>query len=71
MDAHERAFIVCAWVGAVLMCLAPFVIDSDIGKLLAIAGLAMLTFQAIHHRLLNLILLNSIGMLGYLYAFLI
>ena len=57
-----------AWVGTVCMAVAPFLIDYDIGKLLAIMGLTLLTVQATHAKLYNLILLNTIGIIGYFYA---
>tara|TARA_B110000003_G_scaffold258627_1_gene277971 strand:+ start:620 stop:817 length:198 start_codon:yes stop_codon:yes gene_type:complete len=59
---------VIAWVGTVCMAVAPFLIDYDIGKLLAIMGLTLLTVQATHAKLYNLILLNTIGIIGYFYA---
>jgi len=59
---------VIAWVGTVCMALAPFMIDYSIGKLLAIMGLALLTVQATHAKLYNLMLLNTIGIIGYFYA---
>ena len=59
---------VIAWVGSVCMALAPFMIDYSIGKLLAIIGLALLTVQASHAKLYNLMLLNTIGIIGYFYA---
>ena len=57
-----------AWVGAALMCVAPFIIDTDAGKLMAIVGLSLLTLQAITTRCYNLVLLNIIGIGGYFYA---
>jgi len=57
-----------AWVGTVCMAVAPFLIDTLIGKLLAISGLALLTVQAYDARLYNLMLLNTIGIIGYIYA---
>jgi len=57
-----------SWVGAALMCAAPFIIDTDAGKLMAIVGLSLLTLQAIATRCYNLVLLNIIGIGGYLYA---
>ena len=57
-----------SWVGAVCMMAAPFIIDTDAGKLLAIAGLALLTLQAIATRCYNLVLLNIVGIGGYIYA---
>lgn len=58
----------CAWVGAACMVAAPFIIDTDAGKLLAIAGLALLTVQAVATKSHNLIMLNVLGIGGYLYA---
>ena len=58
----------CAWVGAACMVAAPFIIDTDEGKLLAIAGLALLTVQAVATKSYNLIMLNVLGIGGYLYA---
>jgi len=57
-----------SWVGAVCMMAAPFIIDTDAGKLLAIAGLSLLTLQAIATRCYNLVLLNIVGIGGYFYA---
>lgn len=58
----------CAWVGAACMVAAPFIIDTDAGKVLAIAGLALLTVQAVATKSYNLIMLNVLGIGGYLYA---
>ena len=58
----------CAWAGATCMVVAPFIIDTDAGKLLAIAGLALLTVQAVATKSYNLIMLNVLGIGGYLYA---
>ena len=57
-----------AWVGTVCMALAPFMIDYSAGKFLAIVGLTLLTIQAYSCKLYNLIILNSIGIIGYSYA---
>ena len=57
-----------SWIGAALMCVAPFIIDTDAGKLMAIVGLSLLTLQAITTRCYNLVLLNIIGIGGYFYA---
>tara|TARA_A100001015_G_scaffold262592_2_gene308925 strand:- start:164 stop:361 length:198 start_codon:yes stop_codon:yes gene_type:complete len=58
----------CAWAGALLMCLAPFIIDTNAGKMIAISGLVLLTLQAISNKCYNLVLLNIAGIGGYLYA---
>ena len=57
-----------SWGGAALMCAAPFIIDTDAGKLMAIVGLSLLTLQAIATRCYNLVLLNIMGIGGYFYA---
>ena len=56
------------WLGAGALCVAPFIIDSTGGKILAIVGLAVLTLQAIRNSCYNLVLLNIIGIGGYFYA---
>ena len=50
------------------MALAPFAIDTDAGKLAAIAGLVLLTVQALDIRAWNLVFLNLAGIIGYTYA---
>ena len=57
-----------SWIGAALMCVAPFIIDTNEGKLIAILGLLLLTLQAVHNSCYNLVLLNIIGIGGYIYA---
>jgi hypothetical protein len=59
---------VTGWMGAALLCVAPFIIDTDLGKWLAISGLALLCLQAIDKACYNLVCLNVIGIGGYIYA---
>lgn len=59
---------IMGWVGAALMCAASFQIDSDAGKMVAIAGLVLLTLQAIANRCYNLVLLNAVSIGGFSYA---
>ena len=61
---------VIGWIGALCMAGAPFIIDTDAGKLAAIAGLVLLTVQALDIRAMNLVLLNLAGIIGYSYALL-
>ena len=61
---------VIGWLGALCMAGAPFIIDTDAGKIIAIAGLLMLTQQAADGKLWNLVLLNLAGIIGYSYALL-
>lgn len=55
----------CSWLGALCMMLAPFIIDSNAGKIIAIIGLILLTLQALSTRCYNLVLLNIVGVIGY------
>ena len=57
------------WIGAAALAAAPFIIEYQAGQMLAIVGLALLTRQAIANRLWNLVMLNSIGIIGYLSNF--
>jgi hypothetical protein len=50
------------------MMAAPFIIDYDEGKILAIVGLSLLTIQAAHDRLYHLICLNLVSIGGFSYA---
>jgi len=59
---------IIGWCGAGAMALAPFAIDTDEGKLAAIAGLVLLTVQALDIRAYNLVFLNIAGIIGYGYA---
>jgi len=51
-----------------LLCIAPPIIDTDLGKWLAVSGLALLCLQAIEKSCYNLVLLNIVGIGGYIYA---
>jgi hypothetical protein len=57
-----------AWIGAGMMMLAPFMIDTTEGKLIAIVGLAFLCLQSIQTRCYNLTILNITGIFGYVYS---
>ena len=57
------------WIGAAALAAAPFIIEYQAGQMLAIVGLALLTRQAIANRLWNLVMLNTIGIIGYLTNF--
>lgn len=56
------------WIGTAFLAVSPPIIDSDLGKILALSGLALLTIQAIQTRMYNLIILNITGIIGYAYA---
>ena len=64
----SRLAEISGWYGALLLCIAPPIIDLDLGKILASLGLAILCLQAWHKQCYNLILLNIISIGGYLYA---
>lgn len=54
------------WIGTLALASAPFIIDTDLGKVLAISGLAILSIQALKLRAYNLLFLNSVGIIGYI-----
>lgn len=60
-----------AWIGTALLCAAPFLIDYPIGKVMAMLGLALLCLQAWEKLCYNLIILNTIGIIGYATSLLI
>jgi hypothetical protein len=57
--------VMAAWIGTALLCVAPFIIDTDAGKVSMIVGLSLLSLQALEKKCYNLILLNTIGAIGY------
>jgi len=59
----------CGYLGAAALAVAPFTIDTPEGKLMAIAGLALLTLQSVHLKAYNLTFLNIAGIVGYTYAY--
>ena len=59
---------IIGWLGALCMTGAPFIIDTNAGKLAAITGLLLLTIQALDIRAYNLVCLNLAGIIGYSYA---
>ena len=60
--------VIFNWLGAAALAAAPFLINLIIGKLLAIIGLILLTVQAVKLQAYNLVMLNLIGVIGYLYS---
>jgi hypothetical protein len=59
---------VVAWLGTLCLAIAPFIIDTPLGKILAMFGLSLLMLQAAEKKCYNLLLLNFTGILGYAYA---
>ena len=57
--------VMAAWIGTALLCVAPFIIDTDAGKVSMIVGLSLLSLQALEKKCYNLILLNTIGAIDY------
>ena len=57
-----------AWIGTMCLCFAPFIIDTTEGKFIAMIGLGCLCLQAYEKSCYHLLLLNTIGILGYTYA---
>lgn len=50
------------------MVAAPFLINYNSGKILAIIGLTLLTFQANRLKAYNLVMLNILGIIGYFWS---
>jgi len=57
-----------AWLGTLCLAIAPFIIGTSLGKVLAMFGLSLLMIQAAEKKCYNLLALNSIGIIGYAYA---
>lgn len=59
-----------SWLGAAAIVAAPFLINLPIGKALACLGLALLSLQAARLKAWNMVLANTIGIVGYLFSWL-
>jgi hypothetical protein len=59
-----------SWTGAAFMVAASFNMATDLGPMLAVAGLLMLTIQSVINRTHNLTALNICSILGFLYSLL-
>jgi hypothetical protein len=57
-----------AWIGAVAIAIAPFIIDTDCGKYIALLGSSLLGFQAVQLKAYNLVFLNGLAIIGYIYV---
>ena len=57
-----------AWAGSVTMVTASFLMATQWGPMLAVAGLLMLTTQSVKTRTHNLTALNIASILGFLYS---
>ena len=58
------------WIGAAGIMAAPFVIETTGGQLLAAGSLFLLTIQLITVRAWNIVLANTVGIIGYLWSIL-
>ena len=59
-----------AWTGSVTMVTASFLMATQYGPMIAVAGLLMLTVQSVNNRAHNLTALNICSILGFLYSIL-
>ena len=57
-----------AWAGSVTMVAASFLMATQWGPMLAVAGLLMLTTQSIKTRTHNLTALNIASIIGFLFS---
>ena len=56
------------WIGAVLVSIAPFFIDSNGGKLALIAGLLLFTVKAYQAGLRSMVAANVVAIIGYTFS---
>ena len=59
-----------AWTGAALMVVASFLMATQYGPMIAVAGLLLLTIQSATNRTHNLTALNICSILVFLYSLL-
>jgi len=57
-----------AWTGSAIMVAASFLMATQWGPMLAVAGLGLLTIQSVNNSTHNLTLLNIASILGFLYS---
>ena len=57
-----------AWTGSATMVVASFLMATQYGPMLAVAGLGLLTIQSATNRTHNLTALNICSILGFLYS---
>lgn len=60
------AFI--GWTGAIIMVAASFNMTTQLGPMLAVAGLGLLTIQSVKNRTHNLTALNIASIIGFLFS---
>ena len=66
-----RKELIVYYVGSAVAAIAPFFIDSTEGKIAEIVGLSVLTAQVWRKRQYNLVILNTISVIGYIVAILV
>jgi hypothetical protein len=59
-----------SWTGAALMVVASFLMATQYGPMIAVAGLGFLTIQSVNNSTHNLTALNIASILGFLYSIL-
>lgn len=57
-----------AWAGSATMVVASFLMATQYGPMIAVAGLLMLTVQSATNRTHNLTALNICSILGFLFS---
>lgn len=57
-----------AWTGSATMVVASFLMATQYGPMLAVAGLLLLTIQSANNRTHNLTALNICSILGFCYS---
>ena len=57
-----------SWTGAALMVVASFLMSTQYGPMIAVAGLLMLTTQSVKTRTHNLTALNIASIIGFLFS---
>ena len=58
------------YLGSGAVGVSPFLINSIEGRIVAIAGLLVLTIQVARARQYNLVVLNLVGIVGYIFSIL-
>ena len=57
-----------SWTGAAFMVVASFLMSTQYGPMIAVAGLGLLTIQSVNNRTHNLTALNIASILGFLFS---
>ena len=57
-----------AWTGSATMVVASFLMSTQYGPMIAVAGLLLLTIQSATNRTHNLTALNLCSILGFLFS---